>query len=239
MSEPITPQLLLTAYANGLFPMAERRDAPSLFWLSPERRGIFPLDDFHVSKRLARTVRADKFRVTADACFERVMTACAAPAPGREETWINDEILRLYTALYERGFAHSVESWRGEDLVGGLYGVSLYGAFFGESMFSRATDASKVALVHLVARLKLGGYRLLDAQFLTDHLAQFGAIEIPRDDYLRRLAEALKQPAYWPASSGKSGIFSSAPALGETGVTALGGGALTGTLVMHLIAQTS
>jgi leucyl/phenylalanyl-tRNA--protein transferase len=239
MTNPITPQLLLTAYANGLFPMAERRDDPTLFWVSPEMRGILPLDGFHVPKRLARTVRADKFRVTADVCFERVIAACAAPGKGREETWINDKIFRLYTELHDLGFAHSIESWSGEDLVGGLYGVSLYGAFFGESMFSRTTDASKVALVHLTARLKLGGYRLLDTQFLTDHLAQFGAVEIPRADYLHRLDEALKQPAYWPASSGRSGIFSSAPALGEIGATVLAGGALAGTLVMHLIAQTS
>lgn len=238
--DDITPELLLQAYANGLFPMAERHDDPTLYWLSPEKRGIFPLDGFHVPKRLARTVRTDHYRVTADVCFDRIIEACAVPAPGRDETWINNEILRLYKALHAMGHAHSVESWLGEELAGGLYGVSLNGAFFGESMFSRATDASKVALVHLIARLKLGGFILLDAQFLTAHLAQFGAVEISREDYLYRLSRALKADAYWPASSGKTGIFSSAPALGETGATAeAGGGAFTGALAMHLIAQTS
>jgi leucyl/phenylalanyl-tRNA---protein transferase len=239
MSDTVTPEMLLCAYAGGLFPMAERHDNPTLYWLSPESRGVIPLEGFHVPHRLARTVRADKFRVTADVCFADVMRACAAPAKGREETWINDEILRLYTALHAMGHAHSIESWLGETLAGGLYGVSLNGAFFGESMFSRATDASKVALVHLVARLKLGGFSLLDTQFLTAHLAQFGAVEIPRAEYLDRLKAALKRPAYWPASSGSSGIFSSAPTLGETGATVLTGGALAGTLVMHLTTQTS
>lgn len=239
MGEEITPELLLAAYAGGMFPMAERRDDPTLFWLSPEKRGIFPLDGFHVPKRLARTVRAEKFRVTADACFDRVIAACAAPTAERDETWINDKIFALYTALHRMGYAHSVESWQGETLVGGLYGVALGGAFFGESMFSRATDASKVALVHLIARLKLGGFALLDTQFLTRHLAQFGAVEIPRREYLGRLKAALNVRAYWPASSGSTGIFSSAPVLGETGETALAGGVLSGALVMHLIAQTS
>jgi leucyl/phenylalanyl-tRNA---protein transferase len=235
----LTPELLLQAYANGLFPMAEQRSDPTLYWVAPEMRGIFPLDAFHVPKRLARTVRADKFQVTADACFERVMRACAAPAPGREETWINDEILRLYALLHTSGHAHSIESWQNGALVGGLYGVTLGGAFFGESMFSTATDASKVALAHLVARLKVGGFALLDAQFLTPHLASLGAIEIPRDAYLKRLAAALGTPAYWPASSGSAGKPSSAPALGDTGTTAVAVGAFAGALVMHLIAQTS
>jgi leucyl/phenylalanyl-tRNA--protein transferase len=243
-SEPVTPELLLRAYAAGLFPMAERRDDPALYWLSPEMRGVFPLDSFQVPKRLARTVRSDRFRVTADTCFARIMAECAAPAPGREETWINDEILRLYAALHASGHAHSVECWREGRLAGGLYGVSLGGAFFGESMFSRERDASKVALVHLVARLKIGGFRLLDTQFLTPHLARLGAVEIPRETYLERLAAALcvsaNWPVYWPASSGSSGGASSAPLLGETGATvAEASGAFAGALVMHLIAQTS
>jgi leucyl/phenylalanyl-tRNA---protein transferase len=236
---PITPELLLQAYAAGLFPMAEAHDDPTLYWVSPEKRGIFPIDTFHAPKRLARTVRSDKYRVTSDVCFERIMKSCAAPREGREETWINDEILRLYTALYEMGHAHSIETWSGAELVGGLYGVHLRGAFFGESMFSTATDASKVALCHLVARLKLGGFTLLDTQFLTPHLASLSAIEISRDDYLDRLDAAMKVAAYWPASSGNSGMASSAPLLGDTGETALASGCLAGAVVMHLIAQTS
>jgi len=238
----ITPEIVLRAYAEGLFPMAERRDDPTLFWVSPDRRGIFPLETFRVSRRLARTVRSDKFRVTADTDFDDVMLACAEPGKGREETWINDEILRLYTALHASGHAHSIESRLDGKLVGGLYGVQLGGAFFGESMFSRATDASKVALVHLVARLRLGGFKLLDAQFLTPHLARLGAIEIPRARYLAKLNQAIASPAYWPASSGNVGIASLAPALGDTGLT--GAAATTegfwpGALVMQLITQTS
>jgi leucyl/phenylalanyl-tRNA--protein transferase len=238
----LTSEILLRAYAEGLFPMAERRDDPTLFWVSPEQRGIIPLDAFHVSKRLARTVRSDRFSVTADYAFADVMHACAEPGPGREETWINDGILELYTALHASGHAHSLECRREGRLVGGLYGVRLGGAFFGESMFSRETDASKVALVHLVARLKLGGFKLLDAQFLTEHLARFGAVEIPRAAYLAKLSEAIAAPAYWPASSGNSGMPSSAPALGDTGLTgvaAVTDGAWPGALVLQLIAQTS
>ena len=239
----LTPDILLRAYAEGLFPMAERRDDPTLFWVSPERRGIFPLDAFHVPRRLTRTVRADRFAVTADTAFAEVMLACAAPAPGREETWINDEILRLYVALHASGHAHSIECRSEGKLVGGLYGVRLGSAFFGESMFSRHTDASKVALVHLIARLRLGGFQLLDGQFLTTHLARFGAVEIPRAEYLAKLSRAIGAPAYWPASSGSSGIPSSAPALGETGLTGAtattDGAAWPGALVLQLIAQTS
>jgi len=238
----ITPEIVLRAYAEGLFPMAERRDDPALFWVSPERRGIFPLESFRVSRRLARTVRSDRFVVTTDRCFQDVMLACASPAEGREETWINDEILRLYAALHASGHAHSVESWLDGELAGGLYGVHLGGAFFGESMFSRATDASKVALVHLVARLRRGGFRLLDAQFLTPHLARLGAIEIPRARYLAKLNSAIAAPAYWPASSGSVGMASLAPALGDTGLTgavATTAGFWPGALVMQLITQTS
>ena len=194
----LTPEILLRAYAEGLFPMAERRDDPLLYWVSPEKRGIIPLDGFHVPRRLARTVRAAPFTVTADRAFVEVMMACAAPVPGRPESWINKEILRLYTALHAGGHAHSIECWQDNILVGGLYGVRLGAAFFGESMFSRKRDASKVALVHLVEGLKRGGFTLLDTQFITAHLARFGAIEIPRERYLLKLQDALNREALWP-----------------------------------------
>jgi len=241
----LTPELVLAAYAEGIFPMAERRTDTSLFWVSPDERGIIPLDRFHVPARLARTVRSDRFDIRADTAFEEVMRACAAPAPDREESWINGEILSLYGALHAKGHAHSVECWRGGRLVGGLYGVKLGAAFFGESMFSIERDASKVALVHLVARLIVGGFELLDAQFLTAHLARFGAVAIPRRAYLTRLDSALAKDAnfYWPASAGSVGIFSSAPALGETGLTgaveATGAATSSGRLVLQVITQTS
>jgi leucyl/phenylalanyl-tRNA--protein transferase len=196
----LTPELLLRAYAEGLFPMAERRSDPTLYWVSPEQRGIIPLDQFHVPHRLARTVRSGAFTITADRAFRDVMLACAAPGPGRPESWINDEIVRLYTALHAGGHAHSIECWQDDELVGGLYGVRLGAAFFGESMFSRRRDASKVALVALVDRLRRGGFILLDTQFITAHLSQFGAIEIPRALYLARLHEALGRQAVWPSS---------------------------------------
>ena len=195
----LTPQMLISAYAQGLFPMGERRDDPTLYWVSPEQRGILPLDAFHVPHRLARTARSGRFTVTSDRAFGRVMEECAAPRPGREQSWINSEILRLYGALFASGHAHSVECWRDGKLAGGLYGVSLGAAFFGESMFSNERDASKVALVHLVEMLRKGGFRLLDAQFLTAHLARFGAIEIPRDDYLLLLQDAISRQAVWTA----------------------------------------
>lgn len=182
---------LLSCYARGVFPMGDARDDDRIFLIDPERRGIIPLDRFHLSRRLARTVRSDPFEVRIDVAFDRVVRACADETPTRPETWINEPIEHLYGELFARGQAHSVECWRDGDLVGGLYGVSLGGAFFGESMFSRARDASKVALIHLVARLISGGYRLLDAQFMTGHLSQFGAVEISRAEYQRRLARAL------------------------------------------------
>ena len=197
-SPRLTPEILLRAYAEGLFPMAERRGDPTLYWVSPEKRGIIPIDRFHVSHRLARTVRSGRFTITADRAFEDVIQACAAPAPGREETWINSEILRLYIALHAGGHAHSIECWQAGELAGGLYGVRLGAAFFGESMFSRARDASKVALVHLLEGLNRGGFMLLDTQFITAHLARFGAIEIPRELYLLKLADALNREAIWP-----------------------------------------
>ncbi len=195
----LTPELLLRAYAVGIFPMADSRASRHLYWLDPEWRGIIPLDAFHAPRRLRRTVRRKPFEVRVDSAFRQVIAICAERREGRQESWINVDIERLYTALHELGVAHSVECWSAGELVGGLYGVALGGAFFGESMFSRTTDASKVALVHLVARLRLGGFTLLDTQFTTRHLQQFGAIEIPRAEYRQRLAAALKQsPVFQP-----------------------------------------
>jgi leucyl/phenylalanyl-tRNA--protein transferase len=182
---------LLACYARGVFPMADAREDSRVFLIDPERRGVIPLQSFHVPRRLARTVRGDPFEVTVDTAFARVVAACAATAPGRLETWINAPIERLYNRLHELGYAHSVECWKDGELAGGLYGVALHGAFFGESMFSCRTDASKVALVHLAARLIAGGFALLDTQFLTEHLARFGAEEIPRREYHRRLVRAM------------------------------------------------
>jgi leucyl/phenylalanyl-tRNA--protein transferase len=187
----ITPEVLLRAYACGIFPMAESADDPTLFWVEPEQRGVIPLDGFHISARLARTVRSDRFTVTVNRTFDEVIDGCAAPRMGRENTWINRRIRNLYTALHKLGHCHSVEAWDGDQLAGGLYGVSLGGAFFGESMFHHARDASKVALVHLVARLIAGGFVLLDTQFVTDHLRSFGAIEVPRRRYRTELDVAL------------------------------------------------
>ncbi len=197
-SAEITPELLLKAYSVGLFPMAERRDGPMLFWVDPKRRGVLPLDRFHAPRRLRRTLRQGRFRPTCNAAFRRVIEGCAEAGSGRPNTWINREILDLYCRLHERGHAHSVECWQGGELVGGLYGVALGGAFFGESMFTRVRDASKVALAHLVARLRAGGFRLLDIQFNTRHLEGFGAVEIAREAYLRRLARALAVDARFP-----------------------------------------
>ncbi len=183
---------LLACYARGVFPMSEARDDAGVFLVDPERRGVIAFTDFHVPRRLARTVRARVFDIRVDTAFPAVVEACAtASVDGRSETWINSPIERLYGELHRLGYAHSVECWRDGELLGGLYGVAYRGAFFGESMFSRARDASKVALVHLVGRLIAGGFRLLDTQFLTEHLAQFGADEITRAEYHRRLAKAL------------------------------------------------
>jgi len=187
----ITPEVLLKAYACGIFPMAESADDPALFWIEPEKRGVIPLDRFHMPGRLARTVQSDRFTITVDRDFDAVLDGCAQPWPGRPRTWINARIRLLYRKLYERRHCHSLEVYEGDALVGGLYGVTLGGAFFGESMFHRARDASKVALVHLVARLKAGGFRLLDTQFVTDHLRTFGAIEVPRRQYHKLLEAAL------------------------------------------------
>jgi leucyl/phenylalanyl-tRNA--protein transferase len=183
---------LVDCYAGGVFPMADSREDDRIFLVDPEERGVLPLDRLHVPRRLARTVRADPFEIRIDTAFGAVLTACAAVRTDREGTWINRPIERLYNELFARGLAHSVETWRDGALVGGLYGVSLGAAFFGESMFSAVRDASKVALIHLAARLRAGRYQLLDTQFITEHLAQFGAEELPRTEYLRRLARALE-----------------------------------------------
>ena len=236
---------LLSCYARGVFPMADGREDERVFLIDPERRGVIPLDAFHVSRRLARTVRAEPFEIRTDTAFRSVVQACAESGPGRAETWINHPIEDLYVRLHELGYAHSVESWRDGELVGGLYGVSLHGAFFGESMFSRRTDASKVALVHLVARLIAGGYRLLDAQFMTEHLTQFGAVEISRLDYHRRLALALSAEADFQrggagavAAAADAGVRAGA---GEGarpgGATGGAAGGLSGVAALQVISQ--
>lgn len=193
----ITPEVMLRAYAAGIFPMAESSDDPSLFWVEPEIRGVIPLDRFHLPSRLARTVRGDRFEIRIDSEFEHVIAACAEPRPDRPETWINGRIRDIFKELFRLGHVHTVECWRDHRLVGGLYGLSLGGAFFGESMFHRETDASKVALAHLVARLRRGGYTLLDAQFQTGHLAQFGTLEVPRAAYQGLLERALVTRGDW------------------------------------------
>lgn len=196
----LSPELLLAAYRHGIFPMADPDEGDSLYWFAPDPRAVIPLDErFHVSKSLRRLLRQQPFAVTADRAFSEVLRACAEPAAGRESTWISDEITDAYTELHRLGHAHSVECWEDERLVGGLYGVRVGAAFFGESMFHTARDASKVALVHLVERLRAGGFVLLDTQFLTDHLARFGAYEISRDAYERRLAVAVTTHADWSA----------------------------------------
>jgi leucyl/phenylalanyl-tRNA--protein transferase len=201
----ITPDILLKAYAAGIFPMAEDADDPSLFWVEPQERGIIPLDGFHLPQRLARTLRSGAFEVCVDHDFEAVIDGCAEPARDRERTWINDRIRRLYGELFALGHCHTVETYRDGRLAGGLYGVTLGGAFFGESMFHRERDASKVALAHLVARLRRGGFKLLDTQFVTDHLLQFGAVEVSRRAYKRLLREAVETTADWQAWHGATG----------------------------------
>jgi leucyl/phenylalanyl-tRNA--protein transferase len=187
----ITPEVLLKAYACGIFPMAESAEDPAIYWIEPEQRGVMPLETFHIPGRLARTVRSERFTVVCDRNFEAVIDGCAEPQTGRARTWINRRIRQLYLGLYRIGHCHTVEVYDGSALVGGLYGVSLGRTFFGESMFHRARDASKIALVHLVARLRAGGFVLLDTQFITDHLKTFGAVEVPRRQYHKLLAEAL------------------------------------------------
>lgn len=195
----VTPQLLLRAYAIGIFPMAESAEDPTIYWVEPKERGVFPLDGLAISSRLARTVRNDTFEIRVDTAFDAVVDGCAAPAPDREQTWINARIRALYGELFDLGHAHSIETWQDGRLVGGLYGVSLGGAFFGESMFHQARDASKVALVHLVARLRLGGFTLLDTQFVTPHLASLGAVSMSRRRYRDFLDRAISVDGHFDA----------------------------------------
>ncbi|HMA51180.1 MAG TPA: leucyl/phenylalanyl-tRNA--protein transferase [Magnetospirillaceae bacterium] len=202
MSSPLTADQILRAYALGVFPMARQHDDPKLYWVDPEKRGILPLKDFHLPRSLKKVLKHGVFEMKIDTAFDQVLELCAESTARRPETWINSEIVRLFTDLHHAGLAHSVESWQDGQLVGGLYGLSLGSAFFGESMFSRTTDASKAALAYLAALMKKGGYTLLDTQFVTDHLAQFGAVEIPRRDYLRLLAQALDRPASFQGGLG-------------------------------------
>lgn len=221
--------MLLRAYASGIFPMAERADSPDVFWVEPRRRGVLPLDGFRLPKSLAKTLRQEKFRFTVDHAFADVLAACAEPVPSRSETWINPLIAEAYVALHARGQAHSVEAWCADgELAGGLYGVRLGGAFFGESMFTRVRDASKCCLAALAARLRLGGFRLLDTQFLTSHLAGFGAVEIPAREYRTQLSAAL---------SGTAGDFFA----GDDGALPDGvrGAGPSGKRIVQLLSQTS
>ncbi len=238
----VTPDLLLRAYRAGLFPMAETRHGSRLYWLDPELRGVLPLDGFHLPKRLLRTVLSDQYEVSSNRAFSAVVAGCAAAAPGRQDTWINADIERLFGVLHRMGHAHSVECRRDGVLLGGLYGVAVGGVFFGESMFSTARDASKVALVHLVARLIAGGYRLLDAQFMTEHLTQFGAVEISRLDYHRRLALALSAEGDFQRGGGAAagaGARTGAVAGERTGAAAAVVGGLSGTAALQVISQAS
>ena len=240
MAARFSPEDLLICYRRGVFPMADSRDDPSLFLVDPEQRGLLPLDAFHIPKRLKRRICQDPFRVTFDTAFTRVIEACAEPQAERPSTWINSSIVNLYSALHREGHAHSVECWDGDKLVGGLYGVALGGAFFGESMFSRATDASKIALVHLVARLIDRGFVLLDAQFYNPHLSQFGLIEVTREDFRARLKRALKVPASFhpprdqSIGSGSAGVSSitGATSVSDTpaGISSVNGSSPSGTI---------
>lgn len=232
---PLDPNLLLRAYSAGIFPMADSRTAGSVYWVEPEMRGILPLDGFRLSRSLAKTLRSDRLSVTADRAFGRVVAACAESTPERPATWINAQIEAACAELHLRGHAHSIECWEGEALVGGLYGVSLGGAFFGESMFSRRRDASKVALAHLVVRLREGGFRLLDCQFITDHLASLGAIEIPRDDYVSLLD--------WALAAGDGADFGALDRLDAPRVPGAGSAVvpapISGCVIAQSLAQTS
>lgn len=232
MTGTLTPEILLRAYAMGIFPMAETRDSAEIHWVDPRRRGVFPLEGFHISRSLGKTIRSGLFRITTDRDFAGVVRGCA----DRPETWINDEIFGLYTALHAMGHAHSLEVWQGDDLVGGVYGVTLGAAFFGESMFSRRTDASKVALAWLIHRLRAGGFQLFDTQFLTPHLASLGAEEIPRAEYHKRLQTALQYRAtfnpegYQPLpSSVGSAAGSASGGASSTGTSSTSGSARSGT----------
>ncbi len=240
----LDPDLVLRAYAMGVFPMSESRDDPSVFWVEPRQRAILPLDGFHLTRSLRKTLSADRFRITADTAFDQVIALCAESAPDRPDTWINPAIERVFVALNRRGFAHSVECWDGDRLVGGLYGLALGRAFFGESMVSRARDASKVAIAALVARLRLGGFTLLDCQFMTDHLASLGAVEIPRDRYLSLLSDSLGEgSAGLAAGAGAASVSADFGALDRLGASAdpppTTSPPVSGKVIAQLLTQTS
>jgi len=232
----INPEELMLAYRLGIFPMAESRHAKDVLWVRPHERGILPLDKFHVPRRLARVVRSNRFEVRVDTAFDEVIRACAESQPDRRETWINDAIIDVFISLHRRGFAHSVETWQGDRLVGGLYGLSLGAAFFAESKFSRVTDASKVTLVHLAARLKAGGYTLLDAQFPNPHLNQFGAATVTEERFQFMLSEALTRSGNFHAF-GKSDIAKPSAAMPRTQIIGTEREA-AGSAVLHVIGQT-
>ena len=240
--ERLDPAVVLGAYSVGVFPMADGRDAPGVYWVEPRRRAILPLDGFHLSRSLRKTLLAERFRVTADRDFPAIIRLCAEAASDRPETWINHSIERVFLDLHQTGHAHSIEVWDGEQLVGGLYGLALGRAFFGESMVSRATDASKVALAGLVARLRAGGFTLLDCQFMTEHLASLGAVEIDRADYMVLLGAALG-PLVSATGASPSSAESSGAALADffaaDAVTATVSGPFSGKDIVQLLAQTS
>jgi leucyl/phenylalanyl-tRNA---protein transferase len=237
MSAPLDPSLLLKAYAAGIFPMADGRDAAGVYWVEPKQRGILPLEDFRLSRSLAKTLKSGRFETTLDHAFGDVVALCAAEAPDRPSTWINDQIETAVTQLHNVGSAHSIETWADGELVGGLYGIRLGRAFFGESMFSRATDASKVALAHLVARMRSGGFTLLDCQFITPHLESLGAVEIDRNTYMVLLSSALSSSA----SAGDFRRFDEVPpdALGSPPRTTVVSGPVSGWRIVQALAQTS
>jgi leucyl/phenylalanyl-tRNA--protein transferase len=234
----IDPEELLLAYRLGIFPMAESRTSRDVLWIRPRERGILPLENFHVPRRLARTIRSGRYEVRVDTAFGEVIRGCAESGPGRGDTWINQAIIEVFEHLHDRGLAHSVEAWEGGELTGGVYGLSLGGAFFAESKFSRRTDASKVALVHLAARLKVGGYALLDAQFPNPHLAQFGAIAVSERRFEKLLTKALAKEAdfyQFDRFGGAAGTAAGAVA----GAAADTAAACAGSSVLHVITHTS
>ena len=238
---PLDPQLVLGAYAIGVFPMADARDADGVYWVEPKYRAILPLDSFHLSHSLRKTIAADRFRVTADTAFGQVIALCAEAAADRPDTWINPQIEHASIDLHRMGFAHSIEVWDGDRLAGGLYGIALGRAFFGESMVSRARDASKVAMAWLVARLRLGGFTLLDCQFMTDHLASLGAIEIPRSTYVGLLSSAVEGVVGAGASAAGAAAAGDFFALdrGVSSPTGTESGPPTGKVIAQLLVQTS
>lgn len=238
--EPLDPSLLLGAYSVGVFPMADSRDATDVYWVEPRRRAILPLDGFHLSRSLRKVIAADRFRVTADRAFADIIALCAESAADRPDTWINASIEQAFVRLHGLGLAHSVECWDGERLVGGLYGLALGRAFFGESMVSRAPNASKVAIAALVARLRAGGFTLLDCQFMTEHLASLGAIEVDRADYMTLLGAALSSTASSAAGAASAGAREAgAGVFGALDAVAGPDGAVPGKVIAQLLVQTS